>query len=238
MNRFQQVILINLFQLPSIIGKMKKMAGDENCTEEERYTYLRYVSKRMERTGRITTQVSGLENLPKEGGYIMYPNHQGRWDAFGIACAHEEPLTVVIDQTRAEFPFITEIIDLLKGQRLDKQDVRQGLKVIQQVAREVKEGRRYIIFPEGFYDRSKKNTLIEFKPGCFKASLKSQTPIVPMVLYDTYKAMDRCCVGRISVQIHFLEPILYETYKDMKTPQIADMVKGRIQNKLDELSGI
>ena len=38
----------------------------------------------MNKTGKITTQAFGLENLPEQGGYIMYPNHQGKYDLLGI----------------------------------------------------------------------------------------------------------------------------------------------------------
>ena len=40
----------------------------------------------------------------------------------------------------------------------------------------------------------------------------------------------------MKTQVHFLEPIYYEEYKDMNTKQIADMVKNKIQDKLDCLS--
>ena len=38
----------------------------------------------MKVTGGIHTKAYGQENLPKEGGYMMYPNHQGKYDALGI----------------------------------------------------------------------------------------------------------------------------------------------------------
>lgn len=80
MLRFYYLILRNIFILPGIIGRMRRMAADETCSEEECYAYLQYVVDFMERTGRIRTEVFGAENLPAEGGYIMYPNHQGKYD--------------------------------------------------------------------------------------------------------------------------------------------------------------
>ena len=35
---------------------------------------------------------------------------------------------------------------------------------------------------------------------------------------------------------NLLEPICYEEYRNMKTVEIADLVKARIQQKLDELA--
>ncbi len=142
-----------------------------------------------------------------------------------------------MDKAKSYTIFVREIIDLIRGKRLDKQDVKQAFSVIIEVSEEVKLGRRYIIFPEGGYDKEKKNTLMEFKSGCFKASQRSQTPIVPVVLVDSYKALDTAILGTVTTQVHFLKTIPYEEYKDLKTGQIADLVKARIQEKLDEVVG-
>lgn len=203
--------------------------------EKKAYDYIKKIIRIMHRTGRIRTQVFGEENLPAEGGYIMYPNHQGRYDGYAVVHGHEKSCSVVMDKKRSYFPFVKEVIDLVRGKRMELDNMRQSLMIINEVAEEVKQGRKYIIFPEGGYDKSKRNNLWEFKTGCFKASLKSKTPIVPVVLIDTYRAMDISYLGPVWTQVHYLEPIPYEDYKDMKTREIALLVKERIQEKLDEL---
>lgn len=236
MLRFYCAIIKNIFILPGAIRKMRKLASSDEYSEEERHKFLQYVVSVMQKTGPISTEAYGLENLPKEGGYIMYPNHRGKYDAFGIVSVHEKPCTVVMDDAKSHAIFIREVIDMVKGKRLDKEDIRKALPVINEVAQEVKQGRHYIVFPEGGYDREKKNTLREFKSGCFKSSLKSKTPIVPVVLIDSYKAFNTSSFGLVKTQVHFLAPIFYEEYKDFNTNEIADMVHERIQKKLDEIA--
>jgi 1-acyl-sn-glycerol-3-phosphate acyltransferase len=144
----------------------------------------------------------------------------------------------VIDKKKSNGIFVKQITDMLHAKRLDKEDVRQGLTIINEVAKEVEEGRRYILFPEGGYAPNQRNTLGEFKAGCFKISLKSKTPIVPVVLVDSYKVFNGFYPMGIMAksQVHYLSPIMYEEYKDMRTREIADMVKKRIQDKLEELA--
>ena len=235
MLRFLYLIVRNIFIIPGIISKMRQLIADENSTEEEKYKYLQYIVGLMQKTGHIKTLVYGEENLPAEGGYVMYPNHQGKYDAYGIAAVHKKPCTVVIDRERSNFIFVREIIDMIQGKRLDKKDVRQGFRIMSQVAEEVKAGRRYIVFPEGGYAKGKTNTLEEFKAGCFKMSVNSRTPIVPVVLVDSYKVMNSSKRGSVTTQVHFLPPIPYEEYKECKTVEIAEMVRKRIQKKLDEV---
>ena len=234
--RFQYIIIKNFFRiLLRILPAMHHLIKANPFDEEKAYAYLRKVVLIMHRTGRIRTQIFGVENLPKEGGYIMYPNHQGRYDGYAVVHGHDRPCSVVMDKKRSYFPFVKEVIDLVRGKRMELDNLRQSMTIINEVAEEVKQGRRFLIFPEGGYDKSKKNRLWEFKSGCFKASVKSKTPIVPVVLIDTYKAMDISYLGPVKTQVHFLEPISYEEYKDMKTVEIARMEKKRIQDKLDEI---
>ena len=234
--RFQYIIIKNFFRiLLRILPTMHHLLREDPFDEGKAYEYLRRVVRIMHRTGRIRTQVFGEENLPQDGGYVMYPNHQGRYDGYAVVHGHGNPCSVVMDKKRSYFPFVREVIDLVRGKRMELDDLRQSIQIINEVAQEVKQGRRFLIFPEGGYDKNKKNSLWEFKSGCFKASVKSRTPIVPVVLIDTYKAFDISYLGPVRTQVHYLEPITYEQYKDMKTVEIARMVKKRIQDKLDEI---
>lgn len=237
MIRMLTVIFINSIRLIYLLPLMRKMAKHpEKYTEERCYKFARRLVSTIKATGGICTKAFGLENLPKEGGYMMYPNHQGKYDVYGIVGAHEKPCTCVIDNAKSHYPFVTELVEMLHAKRLDKDDIRQGLTVINQVAKEVKEGRRYILFPEGKYITRNKNKMGEFKKGCFKISLMSKTPIVPVALINSYKVFNGFSLKAIvRTQVHFLEPILYEEYKDLKTHEIAELVKSRIQEKLDEV---
>lgn len=234
--RLYYVVFKNIFRLPRIIRNMRRLADRKPFQEKAAYEYLRKVIGIMQRSGRIRTEVYGKGNLPAEGGYIMYPNHQGKYDGYAVVSEHDKPCTVVMDDAKSHFLFIREVMDLVKGKRMQLDNPRQQLKIINEVAGEVEQGRKYIIFPEGGYTRNKKNTLTEFKSGCFKASVKSKTPVVPVVLVDTHKALNGTYFGPVKTQVHFLEPIPYEEFKGMKTGEVAALVCGRIQAKLDELT--
>lgn len=238
MSRFYRVIMVNMPRLPFIIAKMRKMAAHmERYSEEKRYRYAQHIVNLMWKTGSIRTEAYGTENLPAEGGYIMYPNHQGKYDTYGIIGTHEKPCTFVMDKAKSYTIFVREALEMLKGKRLDKQDIRQALTVINEVADEVKNGARFILFPEGGYEFNNQNQLQEFKAGCFKIALKSKMPIVPVALIDSYKVFDSYYKGHVTTQVHYLEPIFYEEYKGLKTYQLAELVKTRIGEKIAEITG-
>lgn len=194
---------------------------------------IEHVKKR----GRIETVASSMENLPTEGGYIMFANHQGKYDALGVISVHEKPCTYVMDAKRSHLFIVTQLCELLKAKRLDKTDLRQQVQVINDVATEIKAGRRYILFPEGGYDHNH-NSLRGFLPGSFKIAQKAKCPIVPVVLYDSFKPFEGKSFRKVITQLHFLPPIPYETFAHMKTYEIRDMVVTLIQNQLDQMESL
>lgn len=235
MLRFIQLIVCNLPRV-YMIPRMAYMAKHpEKYTEKECYAYAKLTVRRMLKSGHIETECYGAENLPKEGGYVMFPNHQGKYDAIGIVHTHEEPCAIVIDDAKSHAPLTSQFIDLVGGKRLMKDDIRQSVKLIKEISEEVAAGRKYIIFPEGGYFHNH-NEVCEFKPGCFKSAMKAKAPIVPVVLIDSYKVFEEWSIRRVRTQVHYLPPLYYEEYKGMATAEVSDIVHDRIKEYIGKVT--
>lgn len=222
------VIVVSLPFILFYLGKAGYIERhDEKYTEQERYEVARKAVSIMQRNGFIHTNVYGAENLPSDGGYVMYANHQGKYDALGIISGHQTPCTVMIDDKRSHQLITTQFITLLKGSRLDKTDMKNQLKTILAIVNEVKEGRRYIIFPEGGYYHNR-NEVHEFLPGAFKCAIKAKSPIIPVALIDSYKPFELNSLKPVTTQVHFLEPIYYDEYKELTSKEIAELTKEKI----------
>lgn len=141
-----------------------------------------------------------------------------------------------MDKKKSNIILVKEIVDLVQGKRLDRSNIRQAMTVLNEVAEEVKAGRKYIIFPEGDYIFNNKNQMEPFKAGCFKCALKSKAPIVPVALIDSYKVFNSFVSGKITTQVHYLKPLLYEEYKNLKTIEIAKIVQERIGEVISQYS--
>ena len=77
---------------------------EEDYSEERRYRMARRCIAIMMHNGRIRTESFGQEKLPAEGGYVMYSNHQGKYDTLGIMISHPRPCTFVMDADRSTLP--------------------------------------------------------------------------------------------------------------------------------------
>lgn len=239
MLRFYYVIILNLWRAFYMLPMMRYKANrPAKYTLQERYDFAKWVMHHMQRTGRITTKAYGVENLPKKNGYVMYSNHQGKYDALGIVDMHERPCSIVMDEARSHVMLTAQFIDLLESKRLVLDDMKQGLKIMKEITRELREdNKNFLIFPEGGYTDNH-NMVCEFKGGSFKCAQRAKAPIVPVAIVNSWKAFESKGLGPVETQVHFLPPLYYEEYKDMKTNEIADTVQKRIQQTiLDNLTG-
>ena len=208
-------------------------AHPEKFTDEQHLKMLKFITERANKGGNVIIDAHGLENIPKEDGYIFYPNHQGMYDMLAIVNVVPRPVSVVVKKEAANVPFIKQVISCVRGYAIDRSDVRQGMEVILNIVKAVKNKKNFVIFAEG--TRSKNgNNLLEFKGGSFKAATKTKCPIVPVALIDSFKPFDTKSIEPVTVQVHFLEPMYYDEYKDMKTTEIAEIVKNRIQETINK----
>lgn len=236
MLRIIYTILRNILHLYLIPLSRYVGMHPEKYSEEKRYRLVRRISYLVTKAGHIHTRYYGLENLPEEGNYILCANHQGKFDALAIVNGHKKPVSLVMDYNRSQMYVVNEIMSLLDAKRLKRDDVRQAMSVIMEMAEELKEGKKFIIFPEGGYLKDKENKLFPFKPGCFKSAQKAQSKIIPVALIDSYKTYNYNSLRRVYNSVYFLPAITYAEYENMNTQEISRLVQTRIAEKISEVT--
>ena len=233
MLRILLMVLRNFWRVPGAWVKLCRYAKDtERYPEQEKYDHIRYIMNLAVKSGNIDLTVTGQDKLPQQNGFILYGNHQGMFDVVALVATFPRILGAVFKKELANIPFLKQVIACTKSFAMDRDDVRQSLTVIQKVTEEVKLGRNYLIFPEG--TRSKKgNVMGDFHGGSFRCAVKAKCPIVPVAFIDSFKVLDQKGCKKVGVQIHFLEPISFEEYGHLKTVEVAQLVKDRIQQAID-----
>lgn len=209
----------------------------DEIPEKKRYALIQKIVRGANKGGRVRIEIHGQENLPEKDGFVLFPNHQGMFDVLAIAEACNHPFSVVAKIEVKDIFFLKQVFAVIQAKMMDRADVRQSMKVIMAVTEEVKQGRNYIIFPEG--TRSKNgNEVGEFKGGSFKSAMNAKCPIVPVAIINTYQVFDRHSIAPVYAQVHFLKPLMYEEYQGMKSVEIAEIVKQRIVEtiKVSEVS--
>ena len=136
----------------------------DNYTLVEHFKILRYIVTHANKGGNVKIESYGKENIPKEDGFMFFPNHQGMYDVLAIIDACDNTFAVVAKKEVANVPLLKQVFACTKSYMMDREDIRQSMQVIMNVANDVKNGKNFLIFPEG--TRSKNGNVIgEFKGG-------------------------------------------------------------------------
>lgn len=232
----QRIVLmvVRLFlKAPYYFLRILWLSKSRKKTFEESFFYIKKVTKAANRAGRVKIESYGTENIPKENGFIFFPNHQGLFDVLVFLESSPAPFAFVMKKEVRNTILLKQVADALGSLSIDREDIRQSMTVIQTMAEEVKKGKNFLIFPEG--TRSKKgNELIDFKGGSFKSAVKAKCPIIPCALIDSFKPFDEKTIKPVTVKLIYLPPLYYGEYKDWKTVQIAAEVKKRIEAAIEE----
>ncbi len=231
MRRILLMFLTNFYKLPFLYYQLVHYGNPQKFSAEKRYSVMVKAIAGAFRGGRVKVITSGVENLPTEGGYVMFPNHQGMFDVMAFLQSHKKPLTTVMKKENRTVPLLKRLIPLFDAEIIDRDDIRQSMTVIQNMTRRVKEGEIFIIFAEG--TRSKRGNMMgTFKGGSFKSAMNARCPIVPVALIDSFKPFDVKSIKKVTVQLRYLKPLYYEDYKGMKSLEIAELVSRQIKEEI------
>ena len=81
MNRLALILLRNITRLPGVYGKLCRYAKHpERYEKQQMWDHVRHLMTLAVNAGNVQLQVTGTENIPREGGFMLYGNHQGLFD--------------------------------------------------------------------------------------------------------------------------------------------------------------
>ena len=133
-------------------------------------------------------QVTGVENIPREGRVIIASNHESYFDFLCFSAVCPRPVHYLAGEVFFKKWWWRPLVALTNQIRVDRhQDDKSSAitKALDVLRAEETLG----IFPEG--TRSKDGRLQKAFTGVARLALESRSPVVPVGMMDTYKIMSR-----------------------------------------------
>lgn len=146
-------------------------------------------SRSLVRLSGTKVTVNGEENIPTDTAVLFVSNHQGNFDVPLLLGFIQKPKAFISKMEVKRMPFIGTWMEQLNCLFMDRKNVRQSIKAINEGAELLQKGTSLVIFPEG--TRSKSDSIAEFKAGSFKLATKSGVPIIPITISGSYKIMEQ-----------------------------------------------
>lgn len=174
--------------------------------------------------GRVRVDLIGAENLP-EGGFLLVGNHRSDFDPITAMYAlRKRGLTFVTKKENGDIPVGGRIIIGSGCLSLDRSDDKQGLLVIRQAVRRIRDGEAIGIYPEG--TRSKTGELLPFRIGCFKAAQWAKCPLVVLKTENSELVEKNFLRRKTNVRLTVKAVLPYDEIADMSTAQIGEEVRN------------
>lgn len=145
-------------------------------------------ARRLLKLAGATVRVTGQENLPKSGAYMVVANHQGYFDIPIMLTCVGEPRGLVAKQEIDRIPGIRTWMRYLHCLFVDRSSPRAGAQTIVDGAGLLAGGHSLTIFPEG--TRSRGGPVKEFKAGAFRMASRAGVPIVPVTIDGSFRLME------------------------------------------------
>lgn len=179
--------------------------------------------------------VIGIENIPKES-CVFVGNHQGDFDILAMLGYVDKPMGFIAKKELEKLPGVSYWMRKIHCVFMNRDDVRDSVKSINEGIENLKKGYSMVIYPEG--TRSQGPKLLEFKKGAMKLATKSQVPIVPVTINGTYKIFEAQKGRRVKaadIDIIISEPINTKALSREEQNKLSESVKKIIEDNLKKI---
>jgi len=134
-------------------------------------------------------KVTGRENLPGKGPFIIVSNHTSWADPviMAIACGLFKPVTYMAKKELFERPIFGRYLNALGATPIERSSGKAG--PIKKALSALKKGKIVGLFPEG--TRSEGGKFLKPEPGVGFIALKSRVPVMPFYIYGADKLLPR-----------------------------------------------
>lgn len=180
--------------------------------------------------------VIGEENIPKDEAVLYVANHRSMLDIV-LTYSRCPGLTgFVAKKSIYKVPALRAWMKRLHCEFLDRDDIKQGLKVILSAIDKVNNGISIFIFPEGTRNRNKEDSsdVLPFKDGSFKIAQKTGCKIIPVAITGTNKIFEDQFpwAKKGTVIIEYGKPITYKELAADDQKHIGAYFQKQIHNML------
>lgn len=169
-------------------------------------------------------EVSGLENIPKTGAFILCGNHISAFDPIPLAAFSKRQLRIMAKQELFKFRPLGMFLRALGAFPVNRKTA--DMAAYRQTMNILKNGEGFLIFSQGTRMKDFENA----KSGVAVFALKSGAPIIPVGITGPFRF-------RRKIHIHIGKAISMEAYqgqrvKSEQVEEVMDTLAKRITKLL------
>ena len=229
------VILFLTLSLPLlliewILGKIDPKAKDKSSLAIVKWAFKIVLFI----TGTKVT-VKGRENIPTDRSVLYIGNHQSYFDIIINYIYVAGPTGFIAKKEINKVPSLRLWMRNVRCLFMDRDDIKQSMKVILTAIDYIKEGISIFIFPEGTRNKDEDN-LMAFKAGSFKIATKSGCEVVPVSINNSAAVFEKQFprIKKAHVVLEYGKPIPTKDMDKEQLKALPETVRENIQKMHEE----
>jgi 1-acyl-sn-glycerol-3-phosphate acyltransferase len=190
------------------------------------------LSRRCYRWFRISLNIEGMDNLPKDTSYLLISNHLSAFDA-AVVYGFINPEAFFIVKKEIESYPLLGVLAKRMAVFIDREDPLHALGALRKSMELLKEGKSVAVFPEG--TRSLDGNIGPFAKGSLRIGMMTKKPIVPVVLTGNENIMPKgtLFIKRADVRVRVLPPVDPTQFK--KEEELIEFVRNEMIEQLKSI---
>lgn len=179
----------------------------------------------------MKTEITGMENIPKDGAAVLCSNHIHFFDSVAIV-SHTKRMMYIIAK---EELFKSKIGNWFFN-KVGAFPVSRGTgdtNAIERANNYLKNGELLLIFPEGTRNGLEKG--IKFKKGAAYMALQNKAPVIPIGIVGTFKPFTKIKIN-IGKPMDIKEYITEEKVDPRKVVTLTAKIQEEVIKLRDEIS--
>jgi 1-acyl-sn-glycerol-3-phosphate acyltransferase len=196
-------------------------------------------------------EIHGAEKLPREGAYVLAPNHYSEADPLAVALAvwkAGRPPRFMAKESLFKVPVLGWILRITGMVPVARSSSAASARLTLETSETlVRHGRGVIVYPEGSLTRDPQMWPMRGKTGAVRLALAADIPLVPMAQWGCQAVLPR--YGKLKlwplrrpVKVIFGDPVDIESYRENQAQPAAlvnatDVLMADVAGLLSQLRG-
>jgi len=173
--------------------------------------------------------VYGEENLPRDRSALYVGNHRSIFDILIIFTRLKYLAGIISKKEIKKVPIFRIWMKNINCLFLDRDNIKEGLKMVLEAIEKVKNGIGIVIFPEGTRCKEE-GTFLPFKGGSFKIAEKSGCDVIPFAIINSASIFEnhKPMIKKSNVILIIGEPIKTAGLSREEMKRIPDIAREKV----------
>ena len=213
---------------------------DKEIVRRHSIKVVRFILRLIVLVSGMKVYVSGIENIDKldsEKSYFAISNHRGYFDIITGYLLFKKDTGIIAKDELKKIPIINYWMKRIGCLFLNRNDLRDGVKMVLNAINNISSGFSMWVFPEGTRNKNKDPLeLLEFKKGTFKIPEKTNCYILPISFRNTEMAFENQLprIKAADIYINIGVPYKFSELSEEERINIATYSQEVIKNLLAE----